>query len=103
MFMPIIYSSLLLHLFKVSRAMVHAMEGDLQEIDSDLISMLRRYVTLRDWQLQVFMVAEQLGESLPKGKSPRSLLEWPYIGWRQRNVLMLRGFLGHAELLERDD
>jgi hypothetical protein len=66
-------------MLEVSMAMLDVMELELQEIERELTLMFRRYLTVRDLELKVFVVAEQFGESCPKGKSRGSLLEWLHI------------------------
>jgi predicted lipid carrier protein YhbT len=56
-------------MLEVSRVMAHVMDPELQDFDHELASMFRRYLTVRDLQLRVLVVAEQLGERCPKGKS----------------------------------
>jgi hypothetical protein len=72
-FMGIISSRRVLHMLNMSRALAHVMGPELQEIDLTL--MFRRYLTICDLQLRVFVGAEQLGDSYPKGKCRGSLLE----------------------------
>jgi hypothetical protein len=59
--------------------MVHGMDLKLQNIDREITLMLRQGLTVRNLQLRVFAVVEQLAESRPKEKSRRSLLEWLHI------------------------
>jgi hypothetical protein len=101
--MWVISSSRPLHVLEVSRAMTHVMDPELQEIDRELAVMFRRYLTVRDLHLRVFVVAEQLGKSCVKGKSRGSLLEWFHINWPQRKVALLPEPLGTSELVTRRD
>jgi hypothetical protein len=61
-------------------------EPKLQEIDCDLISKLRRYITLRDLQLRVFAITRQLEKAPPKGKLGSWPMEWPYINWPHKKL-----------------
>jgi hypothetical protein len=73
--MGIISSARPLHTLEVSKPMVHVMDRELQGIDREAILMFRRYLTVCDLQLGVFVIAEQIGESYPKGKLRGSVLE----------------------------
>jgi hypothetical protein len=88
---------------EMSRAMAHVMGAELPEIDREPTLMFRRCLTVRDLQLRVFVVAEELGESCRKGKSRGWLLEWFHINWPRRKVEMLREFLCMSELMRRGD
>jgi hypothetical protein len=50
-------------------------------------------LTVRDLQLRVLVVAEQLGERCPKGKSWGYRLEWLHINWRKEKLWCLGNFL----------
>jgi hypothetical protein len=75
-----------LNIFEVSRAMAHVMDPELWEIVHVLTLMFKRYLTVRDLQLRLFVIAEQLGEGCPKEKSRGSLLEWLHINWLQEKL-----------------
>jgi hypothetical protein len=64
--MRAISSPRLLHMLEVSGAMAHVTNPELQEIDCELILTFRRYLTVRNLQLRVFVIAEQLGDVVPK-------------------------------------
>jgi hypothetical protein len=86
----------------MSRAMVHVTDPELDEIDHELTLIFKRYLTVRDLQLRVFVVSEQLGKSFSKEKSRGSSLERLHINWPQRKTVMLREFLGTSELMIGD-
>jgi hypothetical protein len=96
-FMGIISLPRPLHMLEVPRAMARVIDPELQEIDRELTLMSNWYLTVRDLKLRVFMIAEQLGESCPKGESRGSALDCFRINWPQRKAAMLREFLGASE------
>jgi hypothetical protein len=55
-------------------AVAHGMDRELQEIDRELTLMFRRDLTVRDLQLRVFVVAEQLGKSCFQKKIARIVI-----------------------------
>jgi hypothetical protein len=101
--MGIISSPHPLYMLEAFRRMGDVIDPELQEPDRQLTLTFRRYLTVRELQLRVSMVAGQLDESRPKGKSRASLLELFHINWPQRKAVMLREFLGTSELMTRDD
>jgi hypothetical protein len=68
-FMGIISSPRPVHTLEVPRATAQVMDPELQEIDHEVTSMFRRYLTVRDFQLKMFVIAGQSGESCPKRES----------------------------------
>jgi hypothetical protein len=101
--MGIISSPRPLHILEVSRAMIHVMDPELQEIDRELTLIFKWYLTVADLQLKVFVVAEQLGKRCPKEQPRGLLLGWLHIKGPQTKIVMPREFLGTSELMTRGD